>query len=190
MQANKPYISTGLRHIFAIVSSQIKLQLWWSHPTPSWSTKQPIGDKKSAHVTLVSYPVFLSSIVLVSPYNRCFMSQARRTRHFSWSAKRVRSVRLGEAKNKLFFSSPRVALRTRLAPCVKCRVCLAWFIKRLLCRLVLVGCANKPSWVRAGKLRGDWGGSNENFSRGFAAQYCARENRLLIFVYSYTRVLS
>ena len=86
-------------------------------------------------------------------------------------------MRLGEAKNKLFVSSSRVALRTRLAPRVKCRVCLAWFIKRLLCRLVLVGCANKPSLVRAGKLRGDWGGSNENFSRGFAAQYCARENR-------------
>ena len=27
MQANKPYISTGLRHIFAIVSSQISTMM-------------------------------------------------------------------------------------------------------------------------------------------------------------------
>ena len=38
MQANKPYISTGLRHIFAIVSSQI-------------STMMERADKKSVHVT-------------------------------------------------------------------------------------------------------------------------------------------
>ena len=38
MQANKPYISTGLRHIFAIVSSKI-------------STMMKRADKKSVHVT-------------------------------------------------------------------------------------------------------------------------------------------
>ena len=35
----------------------------------------------------------------------------------------------------MFFSSPRLAIRSRLALRVKCRVRLAWLIKRLLCRL-------------------------------------------------------
>ena len=45
MQAKKPYISTGLHHIFAIVSSQISTVM-----EPSWSTNQQIGDEKSANV--------------------------------------------------------------------------------------------------------------------------------------------
>ena len=49
MQENKPYISTGFRRILAIVSLQISTMT--NPPMPSWSTKQPIDDKKSAHVT-------------------------------------------------------------------------------------------------------------------------------------------
>ena len=49
MQENKPYISTGLRRILAIVSIQISTMM--NPPMPSKSTKQPIDDKKSAHVT-------------------------------------------------------------------------------------------------------------------------------------------
>ena len=48
MQENKPYISTGFR-ILAIVSIQISTMM--NPPMPSESTKQPIDDKKSAHVT-------------------------------------------------------------------------------------------------------------------------------------------
>ena len=43
-----------------------KFPLSWNHATPSWSTKQPIGNKKSAHVTQVSYPVFLLSMLEVT----------------------------------------------------------------------------------------------------------------------------
>ena len=60
MQAKKPYISTGCATFSP--SFRHKSPLWWNHPTPSWSTNQPIGDKKSAHVTYVSYPVFLLSM--------------------------------------------------------------------------------------------------------------------------------
>ena len=49
-----------------------------------------------------------------SPHNRRFMSQARGTRHFLL---------------------PRLALRTRFALRAKCRLRLAWLIKRQLCRL-------------------------------------------------------
>ena len=59
------------------------------------------------------------------------MSQAGRTRYFA------RSARRGEEKNKaLFFSSPRLALRARVALRAKYRVRPAWLIKRLSCRLV------------------------------------------------------
>ena len=51
-----------------------------------------------------------------SLHNGCFMSQARRTRHFARSAKRREDKR-------------HYALRA------KCRVCLAWLTKCLLCRL-------------------------------------------------------
>ena len=32
------------------LSFRHKFPLWWNHPTPSWSTNQPIGDKKSPWV--------------------------------------------------------------------------------------------------------------------------------------------
>ena len=51
MQANKPYISTGLRNIFDIVSWQISSTMEPSNAILTWSTKQPIGDKKSVHLT-------------------------------------------------------------------------------------------------------------------------------------------
>ena len=40
-----------------------------------------------------------------SLHNRRFMNQARRRRHFTRSAKRVRSATRGEEKNNLFFAS-------------------------------------------------------------------------------------
>ena len=58
------------------------------------------------------------------------MSQAGRTRFFA------RSARRGEEKNKLFFSSPRLALRACVALRAKYRVHPAWLIKRLSCRLL------------------------------------------------------
>ena len=64
-----------------------------------------------------------------------FMSQVRRRQ------KRVRSVRQ-EGENFFlffyFFSSPRLALRTRFALRAKCHVHLPWLIKHLLCRLMKV----------------------------------------------------
>ena len=48
MQAKKPYISTGLRHIFAIASSQIPTMMEVSNAI--LEPNQPIGDKKLAHV--------------------------------------------------------------------------------------------------------------------------------------------
>ena len=66
-----------------------------------------------------------------------FMSQVR------WRQKQVRRVRR-EEENFLFvfffhfFSSPRLALRTRFALRAKCHVRLAWLIKHLLCRLMKV----------------------------------------------------
>ena len=79
---------------------------------------------------------FLLSIArLCSLHNGRFMSQARRTRHFARSGKRVWSARRGEEK--------------------KWGVRLAWFIKRLLCRLRLYGSVNltrrlpaEVSWKR------------------------------------------
>ena len=58
------------------------------------------------------------------------MSQARPTRHFA------RSARRGEEKKiKLFFLfSPRLALPACFALRAKCRVCLVWLIKLLVCR--------------------------------------------------------
>ena len=64
-----------------------------------------------------------------SLHNRRLMSQARRTRHFEQSAKRVQSARGGEKLYALFFSSPCFALRTRFALRAKCRVRLAQLIK-------------------------------------------------------------
>ena len=72
----------------------------------------------------------------ISLHDRRFMSQAGRTRYFARSATRARSARRGEEKNKaLFFSSPRLALRARVALRAKYRVRPAWLIKRLSCRL-------------------------------------------------------
>ena len=59
MQANKPYIWTGLRHIFRIVSSQLSTMMEPSNAILEHETTN--GDKKSAQVTEVSYPVFLLS---------------------------------------------------------------------------------------------------------------------------------
>ena len=67
--------------------------------------------------------------------DRRFMGQAGRTRYFARSATRVRSARRGKEKNKaLFFSFPRLALRTRVALRAKYRVRPAWPIKRLSLR--------------------------------------------------------
>ena len=41
-----------------------------------------------------------------SLHNRRFISQARQTRNFAWTAKRVRSARRGEEKNKALVTSP------------------------------------------------------------------------------------
>ena len=50
---------------------------------------------------------------------------------------RGKSQNNGLVAGALFFSSPRLALRTRFAHRAKCRVCFARLIKRLLCRLGL-----------------------------------------------------
>ena len=47
-----------------------------------------------------------------------------------------RARTIGLVTGALFLSSPRLALYTRFALLAKCRVCLSWLIKRLLCRLV------------------------------------------------------
>ena len=74
--------------------------------------------------------------ILPSLHDRRFMSQAGRTRYFARSTTRARSARRGKEKNKaLFFSFPRLALRAGVALRAKYRVCPAWLIKRLSCRL-------------------------------------------------------
>ena len=60
-------------------------------------------------------------------HNTRFASQARRTRHFARSARR--------AWNARWFFSRRLAPRARFSFRAKCRVRLAWLMKRLLCRL-------------------------------------------------------
>ena len=46
-----------------------------------------------------------------------------------------RARTIGLVTGALLLSSPRLALYTRFALLAKCRVCLSWLIKRLLCRL-------------------------------------------------------
>ena len=54
--------------------------------------------------------MFLDILIIIflysSLHNRRFMSQARRTRHFERSAKRARSARRGEEKNKAPVANP------------------------------------------------------------------------------------
>ena len=77
--------------------------------------------------------------VQISLHDRRFMSQAGRTRYFARSATRGRSAIRGEDKNKaLSFSSPRLALRARVALRAKYRVRPAWLIKRLRPNKVLL----------------------------------------------------
>ena len=77
--------------------------------------------------------------VQISLHDRRLMSQAGRTRYFARSATRGRSAIRGEDKNKaLSFSSPRLALRARVALRAKYRVRPAWLIKRLRPNKVLL----------------------------------------------------
>ena len=46
---------------------------------------------------------------------------------------------------KLFFSSPRLAIRARPTLRERCRVRLAWLIKRLLCRLIIITSPDKKN---------------------------------------------
>ena len=50
------------------------------------------------------------------------------------------------AYKALFFSSPRLAIRARPTLRAKCRVRLAWLIKRLLCRLIITSPDKKNVW--------------------------------------------
>ena len=49
------------------------------------------------------------------------------------------------AYKALFFSSPRLAIRARPTLRAKCRVRLAWLIKRLLCRLIITSLDKKKN---------------------------------------------
>ena len=64
------------------------------------------------------------------------------------------------AYKALFFSSPRLAIRARPTLRAKCRVRLAWLIKRLLCRLIITSPDKKMSGTKTNDHRGKqapWG---------------------------------
>ena len=104
---------------------------FFCHPRYNSVVSKVIWDLSSLVLTL--HP---SAMAQHSLHDRRFMSQAGQTRYFARSATRARSARRGEEKNK-FFSSPRLALRARVALRAKYRVCPAWLMKRLSCRLWL-----------------------------------------------------
>ena len=54
MQANKPYISTGLRHIFAIVSSQISTMMEPSNAILEHETTNPRKEISPRDISFVS----------------------------------------------------------------------------------------------------------------------------------------
>ena len=59
MQAKKPYISTGLRHIFAIVSSQISTMM---EPSNAILEQEPTNRRKEISPRDIS---FLSSLSII-----------------------------------------------------------------------------------------------------------------------------
>ena len=116
MQASKPYIWTGLCYTFS-PSFRQKCQLRWNYPTPSWGAKQPIGDKKSGHVTKVSYAVFLLSMVLHRAYS-CAMSISNGNRT-EWGPIRSVTIRVINKIGDLYLYSPRMTPTPKWSPTPK-----------------------------------------------------------------------
>ena len=106
-----------------------RAQYWAAKPREKFSLLPPHSPRSLPALTklgLFAHPT------KTSLHNRRFMNQARQTRHFMQSAKRVRRATRGEEKNNLFFASPSLTLRTRFVLQEKYRVRLARLIKHLL----------------------------------------------------------
>ena len=69
MQANKPYISTGLRHIFAIVSSQISTMM---EPVNAILKHEPANRRLEISPRDIS---FLSSLSIIHAFMHRFSMQ-------------------------------------------------------------------------------------------------------------------
>ena len=108
-----------------------------SYPSNSTSPLSPIKNERSPFPPPYRIP-HQRHQCSSSLHDWRFMSQAGRTRYFARSTTRARSARRGKEKNKaLFFFSPCLALRARVALRAKYCVRPAWLIKRQSCRLVL-----------------------------------------------------